>query len=461
MDQLFQRGLAIAFFVFFLACGGYISARDADELPEWVKNRTCPPTDYCGVGSGQNLEAAEQVARANLIKGIEVKIESIVHSYIDRKQNGKNEEITSEFIAESSSYATQNLPDIQIVKTHNKGNQFFAQAQLRRAVVDSLIEEKGQQSRRDVENRVRYGDDQLNSKHIISALEEYGKALNTVRTAPRRYMVTKHEEGHSWPIVIERKITKIKNDLEVKAIHGNEQDGTYGDSLADSLVVQVHYQGNPLDSFPFWVTYKHGTGQLMNPSGEKGQEVSVSTNENGQAIFWVKTIKSLSRENHIRVTAKDLPISKRADFHYGSLFSTSHSMRMQRPVIYLNGSADEQGFAENSVIKVEVFVQEQCYLHLFEILADGHFGYIQSVQIEDKHQDVKWRILRIESHWVLQAELPLRATRGPGLETLLAITTQQKWIPIGEKLTRKGLIRELSSHEWQVGWTSYVVEKNQ
>ena len=167
--------------------------------------------------------------------------------------------------------------------------------------------------------------------------------------------------------------------------------------------------------------------------------------------------------NRIRVNAKELPISTGVDFHYRSSFSSHHSA--QGPVIYLNGSADELAFAENSMIQIEVQVPQACHLHLFEILADGHFGYRQSVPIKTEHHGAGWRILRKGSNWALEIDAsPVTAASGSGLETLLVIATEKEWQPVGAMLTPEGLIRQLdekvSAGAWQADWASYLVEKD-
>ncbi len=448
------RILAVACFLFCTLAGV------AHAQPRWFQK---PPNDaryYYGVGmSTESMEKAKDQARAELTKAISSTIEVRQEYRVDSKGEGKDEEIDRKYSDQMRITATlKSLPGITLdqskIESDRQGIKYYALVSLERTVYRQHIQKQWDK----VGEMVAHGDLSITTD-VVTALQEYSKALDVARTLPFPDQKTSLSD-----IGIEREITLIKKDLEVKAISGNEQRGTYGGSLADSLVVQVHYQGSPFASFPLWATYTRGTGQLRNSSGEMGRSVRVPTDANGQAIFWVEDIKSLSRENRIRVNAKELPISTGVNFHYSSLFSSRHSA--QGPVIYLNGSADEQAFAENSVIQIEVQVSSTCHLHLFEILADGHFGYMQSVPIKNEYEGAGWRILRKGSNWALEIdESSVTAARGSGLETLLVIATAKEWQPVGSMLTPEGLTRQLDedvgADAWRVDWASYLVEKDQ
>ena len=403
------------------------------------------------------MEKAKDKARAELTKAISSTIEVRQEYRVDSKGEGKDEEIDRKYSDQMRITATlRSLPEINPYRSESsrQGTKHYALVRLERVVYQKYIQDQWDK----VREIVAHGDLSIETRDVVPALREYSKALDVARTLPFR-----DQKASLSDIGIERKITHIENDLEIKAVSGYEQVGTYGESLAEALVVQVHYQGSPFASFPLWATYTRGTGQLRNSSGEMGRSVRVPTDANGQAIFWVEDIKSLSRVNRIRVNAKHLSVSTGVDFHYRSLFSTRHSA--QDPVIYLNGSADEQAFAENSVIQIEVQVPGTCHLHLFEILADGHFRYRQSVPIKNEHHGAGWRILRKSSNWALEIdESPVTAASGSGLETLLVITTEKEWQPVGAMLTPEGLIRQLDEKvgagAWQVDWASYLVEKD-
>ena len=445
----------------------------AHAQPKWYKK---PPHDeeyYYGEGmSTESMDKAENEAYAKLAQGILSKIEVQQLHRVISTGVGKYEIIRQDYSDLTRITAKQTLPGVHIKDRDSLGNKHYALACLSREKYHQYI----QQQWAEVRKIVTHGNSSIKTGDVVTALKEYSEAFKVAQSLP--FPDTDSLKSQS-AADIKRRITRIENDLKITLVSGNEQAGTYGDSLVDSLVVQVHHQGNPLDSFPLWATYTRGTGQLRNSGGEMGRSVPVPTDENGLAMFWVEDIKSLSRVNRIRVNAKELPISKRRDFHYSSLFS-AHSM--QGPVIYLNGSADEQLFTENDKIKLEVHMPQKCYLNLFEIYADGHLKHLQSVpiQFEKYSLNSQLRVRYEQSNWILEYinELLPNAKRGPGLETLLAIATQEVWIPtkvkkaqkwlsdkFGETLTPEELISQLDEDveagKWKVGWTSYMVKKNQ
>ena len=463
-----NNGWRILLVACFLIC---VPALTAHAQPDWYNN---PPHDdryYYGVGmSTENEDRAEDKAYANLAQGILSKIEVQQVSRVISTGVGKYEIIRQDYSDLTRITAEQTLPDVHIIKYRNpqgQGNKHYVLARLSREKYHQYI----QQQWDEVRKIVSHGNSSIETGDVVTALKEYSEAFKVAQSLP--FPDTDSLKSQS-DADIKHRITHIENDLKITSVSGNEQASNYGDSLAEPLKVRVHYKKRPLEKFPLWATYTHGTGKLVNSSGEEGRSVLVPTDENGLAMFWVEDIKSLSHENRIRVTAKDLPISTGVEFYYKSLFFKS----AQGPVIYLNGSADEQSFAEGTKVKTEVQVPQKCYLNLFEISADGNLEHLQSVSIQGKENSKNnlLRVRREKSNWILEYvnESSVNAKRGPGLETLLAIATQKAWIPtegtqvrewlsrrFGENLTPKELIRQLDQDfgpdEWQVGWTSYVV----
>ena len=176
-------------------------------------------------------------------------------------------------------------------------------------------------------------------------------------------------------------------------------------------------------------------------------------------------LESISRENRIQVTVDvegiQLPAPQAAVFRYASAFPTRD--KTDAPTVTLNGSADEQTFAEGSRVNIQINVLDKCHLHLFSIVANGNFGYLQSVSIEQAYVGNGWGVISTDSGWTLQMDrVPLRADYGRGVETLLVVTTEKAWKPNEEEFTMDSLIRQLAESvgvdSWRVGWVSYHIE---
>ena len=441
--NILQFLCAVCLFVFLPACVAY-------GQPSWYKNH--PEDDTYYYGSGFNKESrdkAENDAFSDLIQRIHTNITVEKFRRTRSTGVGEGENIESEFEVTvrigSEQKSIQGL-GIDERDTH-KGN-YYALARLRRADFHKQINRMW----KEIQQRVDFGNLSLEEGDVITALQKYDKAFKGAKNLP-----VFDDKYAGLKIDIEHKIEDIVNDIKITP-HSKDQNGLYGHSLRDSLVVRVLYKSQPLEGFPFSASYTRGTGQLMNRAGEMGSSVHIYTDANGNASFRVNDIQSLSRSNHIRVKADQLPESKAVDLHYASSFPAPHATSSALTIL-LNGSADEQDFIEGSELGIEIHMPEKCYLHLFEIHADGDFKYHESSPIQQEDRGTGWRILREEGRWVLKFDpVPVNAAKGPGLETLLAITTEQSWQPDGTTLTPQGLVQQLKEHgTWRVGWVSYYV----
>ncbi|MCZ6680178.1 MAG: hypothetical protein O7E52_23350 [Candidatus Poribacteria bacterium] len=456
--------------LYVVGCGGKRAtpAQTFAPSPDWIHGKTSNSLFYYGIGGpSPEMADAKESARAELIKVIEVQIDAEVI----RIARAENEEVERLFIDRSRSYATQKLPEVQIAKTYTGAAGHYALARLQREVVANLLEEAAQESQRDVLNRVQHGDRALETGEVIVALREYDQASRQARTLPSRYNRAPENPDALWTTEIERKVHQIQDGIQIQAISGNEQTGTYGRALALPLIVQARYKTEnrqmPLKGFPLQAIYTRGTGRLKNAAGETGGSIRLATNPEGKATCWVDTIASISRENLIRISADaeaiQLPlVSDAVTFRYGSSFPTLHST--DTPLITLNGSADEQEFVEGETVSLEIRVPKSCHAHLLSVLADGHFSVQQSVRLHREYHAEGWRILPREAGWALQIDtVPVTVERGVGIETLLIVTTAKDWKPTRGTLTTDGLLRQLNESvgddNWRVGWVSYRVKR--
>ena len=442
--NILQFLCAVCLFVSLPACVAY-------GQPSWYKNHPEDDTYYYGSGSSkESRDKAENDAFSDLIQRIHTNITVEKFRRTRSTGVGEGENIESEFEVTvtigSEQKSIQGLGIDKRDKTQ-KGN-YYALARLRREDFHLQINRMW----KEIQQRVDFGNLSLAKRNVITALQRYDKALKGAKNLP-----VFDDNYARLKIDIEHKIEAIVNDIQITP-HGKDQNGLYGHSLRDSLIVHVLYKGQPLKDFKFSASYTRGTGQLMNRAGEMGSSVHIYTDANGNASFWVNDIQSLSRSNSIRVEADHLPESKVRVFHYASSFLAPNATSSALTIL-LNGSADEQDFIEGSELGIEIHMPEKCYLHLFEIHANGDFKYHESSPIQQEDRGTGWRILHKEGRWVLKFDpVPVNAAKGPGLETLLAITTEQSWQPDGTTLTPQGLVQQLKEHgTWRVGWVSYYV----
>ena len=442
--------------VYAMACVEYSEA----DPPIWYTETPNNYDYYYGVGhSKESIEDAEAKARKALIMGIAFTIHAEVEQHSWSVDDGNSEKTEAEFRTESRSYAKQeSLPGVEIHSRSSDRTGDYALARLSRKKYRQHMKQK----HIEVGEVAAFGDRSLADRHVIAALKTYSDALKIAKTLT---FLDDEASNAVSEVNIRQKIVVVLNGVHVIAISGNEQTVNYGEPLPQPLVVEVHYQNKPLGECPLQATYIHGTGQLRNNRGETGTSVSIYADAEGKRVCWVDAVRSISRENRIQVTVDvegiQLPAPPAAVFRYTSTFPTRD--KIGAPTVTLDGSADESAFDEGSKVDIEIRVPNKCHIHLFSIVADGNFSYLQSVPIEQAYVGNGWDVISTDSGWTLRMDqVPLRADYGHGMETLLVVTTEKAWKPNKEEFTMDSLIRELDesvgTDNWRVGWVSYYIK---
>jgi len=451
----------------------------AAKEPSWIRGMPSDPIYYFGLGGpSESMDEAKQAARVELARTVEVRVESEIITIMSET----NEKFDNLFIAKSRIYVKKKLQDANIVATYTNRDGHYALARIRRAVVQNLLLESVRADKEDVLDRIRKGKSAAEAGKLMDALREYSAAYQTGRRLPRKYDWWDERKSERLTFHIERALNRLVDEVELSIVSGDNQTGEYESALAEQLVLRaVFSRGHkkvPLAGLPLKAEYARGTGKLSASMGQEGEVVSLRTDEGGECKFSVSRIESISQKNQVRVTfdstgAGDLhetliPAltarleSKAVVFNYAADFLFAQSPGV--PVITLNGSTVEQDFTEGTPVDIEVRVKRKSHLHLFQITADGKFSYQQSVAIFEAQQGAGWRIEGEQDCWVLKMDaVKVNASRGEGIETLLAVMTAKpvKWKPT-QALTKEGLIRalsECSAGEWTVGCVSYQVLK--
>ena len=456
----FQRTVIslVSILVYALVCPAY----SRSDEPDWYKKTPKESEYYYGVGfSTESINDAENDARADLILGIAVTIHVEVEQVYRSTDDGKYEKAKSEFRTRNRSYAKQeSLPGVEITERESDHTQreHYALARLSQEKLHQYMEKR----QNDVKQHAGHGDKSLEEGDVITALKAYRAALKTAQTLKFLYNETADAPDGNSDVDIQRKIVSVQNDIHILKFSGDQQTCDYGSPLPEALVVRVHYQNKPLKGFPLKAVYTRGTGQLKNDAGETGPSVRIHTDEEGKARCWVTAAKSISRENYIQIKEDAESIeplkSKVANLRYTSLFPRRKTTGT--PIVTFNGSSIEQTFDEGNKVDVEIRVPNKCLIHLFSIVANGNFGYMQSVPIERTYNGNGWRVISSSSGWALQMpQVSLTADYGLGVETLLVITTEDAWKPGRKRFTTESLIHQLDSavgeEGWRVGWVSY------
>ena len=122
------------------------------KIPKWVKKNSHPdyPAEkyFIGIGINEDRSQAEDLARANLIKEISVKIESELENIeTERIKNGKVKSL-SQMKQKISSIVSADLVGVQIAKMEKEKKTYYALAILSKlkyyTTLEIKIDELGQ-----------------------------------------------------------------------------------------------------------------------------------------------------------------------------------------------------------------------------------------------------------------------------------------------------------------------------
>ena len=431
---------------------------DNHKPPAWFTETPSDPEYYYGVGtSRESMTDAEANARAALILGIAATVNTEVKNYLRARGTGADIEVENDFEEQSRSTATQEaLPNLEILM-RQPGQNHYALARLSKEKFDAHIKNQ----RAEVRGIIDHADERVAANDVVTALQRYTDALMLAK--PLRF-VSRETSGKpdetSLASEIEIKLTNLQTEIEIEMLSGNGQHGMYGEPLADVLVVQASYNGEPLAKFPLKAIYLWGTGRLRSSTERADASVRIYTDANGKGSCRVDAIRAISTQNHIRITADanviQLPDSKRVDFHYVSTFPSEHKTGV--PQITQNGEYGEPTFHERQEILLGIRVPNTCHVHLFSLLPDGNFDYKESVPIEQAYEGSGFRVQFTKSGWYFQLDkVPVTGERGIGLETLLVLTTSTEWKPNGKALTAKQLIEQLDTSVGKAHWRAGTV----
>ena len=442
-----------------LVCAaGQKASSDNHKPPAWFTETPSDLGYYYGAGmSRESMTEAEANARAALILSIAATVNTEVKNYLIARGTGAGEEVENTFEEQSRSTATQKaLPNLEILM-RQPGQNHYALARLSKEKFDAHIKNQ----RAEVRGIIDHADERVAANDVVTALQRYTEALTLAKPLMfvSRETSAKPDET-SLASEIDKKLKNLQTEIEIEMLSGNSQHGMYGEPLADALVVQVSYKGEPLAKFPLKATYLWGTGRLKSSTEVVNASVRIYTDANGKGSCRVDAIRAISTQNHIRITADanviQLPDAKRVDFRYASRFPSEH--KTGGPQITQNGEYGEPTFHEDQEVALDIRVPNTCHIHLFSLLPDGNFDYHESIQIEQNYNGEGFSIQFIAPMWRFRLEkVPVTGERGIGLETLLVLTTPTKWKPSGKALTAKQLIEQLDTSVGKAHWRAGTV----
>ncbi len=244
------------------------------KIPKWVSENSHPqyPTEqyFLGIGISEDRTEAEDLARANLIKEISVKISSELENIENELIKDGEVTSTSRMTQKINSAVSANLVGVQIVELEQEKKKYYALAALSKMKYFTTLEIKMDQAAQQVKNLMNDSDNLQEEGFLLTAIDNYNQCLtllsdyteqSTLYTAltGRRYAALKSIDSSS----VTMKIQRIIDNTFLSVVEGKDQTGISGTKLPETIVLKVLYKSPlhkevPVQNLPVKITYENG-----------------------------------------------------------------------------------------------------------------------------------------------------------------------------------------------------------
>jgi hypothetical protein len=243
------------------------------DIPEWAisgEHKKYSSAQYfLGVGSAPEREQAVERARANLIKQINVKIESEFTT--EEREVLKNEEIesSSKTIARTKSIVDATVSGIEIAEVEQHKDNFYVLVILHKdnyfQTLKNEIDKIVMDSRQLIENARK----NRSEGRIFNALDNYQKAQQLISDyiPKNNLLVSLSGRGYKQDqlmseTAIENEMSNIISNIDLKLLSGANQTAVSGQYLPRTINARVIYKLDTVvtgvDNYPVIVKYADG-----------------------------------------------------------------------------------------------------------------------------------------------------------------------------------------------------------
>ncbi len=270
------------------------------QVPDWAKtyNHKKYPTSryFLGVGIAKDKNEAIELARADVAKQIQIKIEQELESIESEFREGERAFIKSETSARTKSMVTETVTGIQVVETKQVKENFYVLAVLNRAQYLSGLEVQMDEILQKTEQLVSNARELTTQGKVFAAVNNYLDAQNTIPEFYTKSALYTALSAQKYPNLsqftgpgIIAELRTVLANINLKLIEGANQRGQVGKPLPRAVLLQVVYQKNGqeigVSNFPVVAQYLNGNiiqRLESNPDGKVAfQIVAVPTDAGG------------------------------------------------------------------------------------------------------------------------------------------------------------------------------------
>jgi len=293
------------------------------QVPKWAttnSHKKYPSSKYLlGVGISTGKTEAIELARADVAKQIQVKIESELETIEQEISSGDRTKLSSEIISKTKSAVSETIAGIEIKETKFIKGKYYILAILNKQNYLAGIEQEMNNIVTETEKYIQNARKLAGSGNIFNALDSYISAQNII---PEFYVkrglytaLTGRNYGGANTVSAAGILSEIRlvlSGINMKIIGGNNQSAPIGTSLKEPVIAKVFFVNDSgseigIKWYPVIIKYANGETLSRLGSGEDGKiNVNIIATPTGASPRQGSVIFTLGLSNLPEIFRADL-----------------------------------------------------------------------------------------------------------------------------------------------------------
>jgi hypothetical protein len=222
------------------------------QIPEWCKtnsHKKYPPSKYLlGIGISDDKTKAVELARADVAKQIQVKIESELEIIEEEISTGDQTAIKSDITSKTKSSVSETIAGIEIKEIKTVKGKYYALAVLNKQHFSAGLEQEMDDIISETAKFINAAREQAADGNIFNALDNYISAQNTIPEFFVKRALYSALAGKGYgnvseysPAGILAETRALLAGINIIVVSGDDQTARAGTTLKEPLVARVFY----------------------------------------------------------------------------------------------------------------------------------------------------------------------------------------------------------------------------
>ena len=278
------------------------------QIPKWAQTNSHPKypasTYLLGVGIASEKATATELARADVAKQIQVRIESELETLEQEITADDQTKLKSEIVSRTKSVVTETIAGIEIAATEFIKGQFYVLAVLNKQKYYSALEQQLGNIVAETDTYLTGARTLVQQGNIFTALDNYLSAQNTIPDFLAKNALYLALTGSTYPAAKSYSVAGVLTEarallaaINIKIISGDNQSDPVGKVLGEPLIAQIRYtapDGNEVGIKWYPVIIKYSSGEVISKIASDQDGIiktnilavpTESDNQRGKVIF--------------------------------------------------------------------------------------------------------------------------------------------------------------------------------